>query len=99
MNASIDLSFSQDLGFGGVKASGFGRFAGPEGLRGLTCPKAITVDRWPWLIQTSIPAPLQYPIRSIVKSWDFLSGMIQLFWGESIGERTSGVFQIIKASR
>ncbi|KAG9054581.1 Meiotic Sister-Chromatid recombination aldehyde dehydrogenase [Serendipita sp. 407] len=90
---------NQDLGFGGVKASGFGRFAGPEGLRGLTCPKAITVDRWPWLIQTSIPAPLQYPIRSIVKSWDFLSGMIQLFWGESIGERTSGVFQIIKASR
>ncbi|KAG8798360.1 Meiotic Sister-Chromatid recombination aldehyde dehydrogenase [Serendipita sp. 398] len=59
----------------------------------------ITVDRWPWLIQTSIPAPLQYPIRSVVKSWDFLSGMIQLFWGESIGERTSGVFQIIKASR
>ncbi|KIM25862.1 hypothetical protein M408DRAFT_17106 [Serendipita vermifera MAFF 305830] len=90
---------NQDLGFGGVKASGFGRFAGPEGLRSLTCPKAITIDRWPSLIQTSIPGPLQYPIRSAVKSWDFLSGMITLFWGESLGERAGGVVKIIKASR
>jgi hypothetical protein len=68
-----------------VKASGFGRFgtifpmpshdlalfspAGPEGLRALTCPKAVTIDRWPSLIQTSIPPPLQYPIRSVVKAW------------------------------
>jgi len=90
---------NQDLGFGGVKASGFGRFAGPEGLRALTCPKAVTIDRWPSLIQTSIPPPLQYPIRSVVKAWDFVSGMTALFWGDSLSERVDGVFAIIKASR
>jgi hypothetical protein len=63
------LSYSQDLPFGGTKASGYGRFGGPEGLRALTAPKAIIVDRWPWLIQTSIPAALDYPVRSISKSW------------------------------
>ena len=42
---------------------------GPEGLRGLTNPKAIVVDRWPFLAQTSIPAPLDYPIRSLNNSW------------------------------
>ena len=49
--------------------SGYGRFGGPEGLRSLTSTKVIVVDRWPWLIQTSIPKPLDYPIRSISLSW------------------------------
>lgn len=42
---------------------------GPEGLRALTNPKAIMVDRWPSLIQTSIPQVLDYPIRSLSSSW------------------------------
>lgn len=42
---------------------------GPEGLRALTNPKAIMVDRWPALIQTSIPKVLDYPIRSLYQSW------------------------------
>jgi hypothetical protein len=78
---------SQDLPFGGTKASGYGRFgkiyllfdnfvtedisipAGPEGLRSLTNPKAIIVDRWPSLIQTTIPKVLDYPLRSLKHSW------------------------------
>lgn len=36
----------QSLPFGGVKESGFDRFAGIEGLRGLTVPKAVAEDRW-----------------------------------------------------
>lgn len=60
---------NQDMPFGGVKGSGYGRFAGPEGLRGLCNSKAIVVDRWPWLVQTSIPRTLDYPIRSLVQSW------------------------------
>ena len=36
----------QSLPFGGVKDSGFDRFAGIEGLRGLTVPKAVAEDRW-----------------------------------------------------
>ncbi|KAG8934944.1 Meiotic Sister-Chromatid recombination aldehyde dehydrogenase [Tulasnella sp. 418] len=60
---------NQDLPFGGVKGSGFGRFAGPEGLRGLCNTKVLVTDRWPWLVQTKIPAALDYPIRSLVTSW------------------------------
>ena len=36
----------QSLPFGGVKESGFDRFAGIEGLRGLCVPKAVAEDRW-----------------------------------------------------
>lgn len=35
----------QSLPFGGVKDSGFDRFAGIEGLRGLCIPKAVCQDR------------------------------------------------------
>lgn len=42
---------------------------GPEGLRSLTNPKAIIFDRWPSIIQTSIPQVLDYPIRSLHYSW------------------------------
>ena len=35
----------QSLPFGGVKHSGFDRFAGVEGLRGLCVPKAVCQDR------------------------------------------------------
>lgn len=42
---------------------------GSEGLRALTNPKAIISDRWPSLMQTSIPSVLDYPIRSLVRSW------------------------------
>ena len=35
----------QSLPFGGVKDSGFDRFAGIEGLRGLCVPKAVCQDR------------------------------------------------------
>lgn len=35
----------QSLPFGGVKDSGFDRFAGIEGLRGLCLPKAVCQDR------------------------------------------------------
>lgn len=42
---------------------------GPEGLRSLTNPKAIMFDRWPGLIQTTIPRVMDYPLRSIAYSW------------------------------
>ena len=35
----------QTLPFGGVKESGFDRFAGIEGLRGMCIPKAVCEDR------------------------------------------------------
>src|SRR5690606_3074520 len=38
---------AQDLPFGGVKASGFGRMNGRDGLRACTQPRAVLDDRLP----------------------------------------------------
>ena len=38
---------AQDLPFGGIKGSGFGRLNGKEGLRGCTTQKAVLTDRLP----------------------------------------------------
>ncbi|KAF1997864.1 aldehyde dehydrogenase [Amniculicola lignicola CBS 123094] len=56
------VTYMVQLPFGGVKGSGYGRFAGKEGLRGVCNMKAVTRDRW-WGVKTSIPAPLDLPLR------------------------------------
>ncbi|PCH34198.1 meiotic sister-chromatid recombination aldehyde dehydrogenase [Wolfiporia cocos MD-104 SS10] len=90
---------SQDLPFGGTKKSGYGRFGGPEGLRSLTNPKAIMVDRFAWLMQTTIPPQLDYPIQSVTTSWQFLSGLTGFTYGDSWRTRIEGLVQLVKASR
>lgn len=49
----------QSLPFGGVKHSGFGRFAGVEGLRACCLVKSVVEDRWWPFIKTKIPKPIQ----------------------------------------
>ncbi|KAF8464975.1 Aldehyde/histidinol dehydrogenase [Gautieria morchelliformis] len=89
--------FYVHLPFGGVNASGYGRFGGPEGLLALTSPKAITVDRWPWLINTTIPAVLDYPIASLVQSWEFVSGLVALLYADAWMERMQGFLRLARA--
>ncbi|EGG13961.1 aldehyde dehydrogenase [Cavenderia fasciculata] len=50
----------QDLPFGGCKESGFGRFNGPEGLRGFAREVSILTDKFP--IRTPVPRLIRYPI-------------------------------------
>ncbi|TFK72146.1 ALDH-like protein [Pluteus cervinus] len=90
---------NQDLPFGGTKASGYGRFGGPEGLRSLTNPKVIIVDRWPSLIQTTIPKVLDYPIRSLYYSWEFTSNLIRFLYADSFRTRLRGLVKLIQAAR
>ncbi|KAL5339744.1 Aldehyde/histidinol dehydrogenase [Aspergillus crustosus] len=54
--------YAVQLPFGGVKGSGYGRFAGEEGLRGVSNIKAVCVDRFPRVMATRIPPRVDYPI-------------------------------------
>jgi acyl-CoA reductase-like NAD-dependent aldehyde dehydrogenase len=90
---------NQDLPFGGTKSSGYGRFGGPEGLRSLTNRKAVVVDRWPWLLQTSIPRPLDYPIRSHAQAWDVASGIVGALYADGWRESFEGLQRLINALR
>jgi acyl-CoA reductase-like NAD-dependent aldehyde dehydrogenase len=87
----------QSLPFGGVGESGFGRFAGPEGLQALCLERSILVDRFPnWTgIKTTIPPPINYPIDKN-KGLPFCDGLIQLFYNESWLGKIKGIFGLIK---
>jgi acyl-CoA reductase-like NAD-dependent aldehyde dehydrogenase len=84
----------QSLPFGGVKESGFGRFAGIEGLRACCLERAVVTDRIPG-VRTSIPPPINYPI-DINKGLPFGASLIQLFYNESLWAKIVGIFGLIK---
>jgi Aldehyde dehydrogenase family len=84
----------QSLPFGGVKESGFGRFAGIEGLRALCLERAIAVDKFS-LIRTGIPSPIDYPI-DMQKGFPFTESLVQLFYNESIIGKINGILGLIK---
>jgi acyl-CoA reductase-like NAD-dependent aldehyde dehydrogenase len=78
--------YAVQLPFGGVRGSGYGRFAGEEGLRGLCNLKAVCVDRFPGLVGTAIPPRLDYPIQKVGggagardggKAWEMCKGVVE----------------------
>lgn len=100
--AETDRSFgvfylNQAMPFGGVKASGHGRFAGPEGLRALCSPKALIQDTV-FALRTSIPPTLDYPIRDEARAWGFLRGLVGLGFGPSLAARARGVWDLVRNS-
>lgn len=68
----------QSLPFGGVKISGFDRFAGREGLRGNCVVRASTQDRIPG-VKTTIPPVLQYPIQE--NAFSFMENLVKVLYG------------------
>ena len=74
--------YAVQLPFGGVAGSGYGRFAGEEGLRGLCNIKSVCEDRFGWLgIRTGIPPPVRYPVPSQDKGWRFTQGIVGVGYG------------------
>jgi hypothetical protein len=81
--------------FGGTKASGHGRFAGPEGLRGLCYPKAVIEDRFFRLIRTSIPRPVDFPLPAGNGPWTFLRGLVRFAYGAGV-QRATGLLDVVR---
>jgi acyl-CoA reductase-like NAD-dependent aldehyde dehydrogenase len=84
----------QSLPFGGVNDSGFGRFAGVEGLRALCLERSILTDRIP-AVKTTIPKPINYPMEQS-KGLAFASALIQFFYNESWIAKLQSIWGMIK---
>ncbi|SPO00025.1 related to succinate-semialdehyde dehydrogenase (NAD(P)+) [Cephalotrichum gorgonifer] len=88
--------YAAQLPFGGTGGSGYGKFAGEEGLRGLCNAKSVSSDRAHWLgIRTSIPPPVQYPIADQQRSWRFTRGVVGLGYGIGAGEKAKSLLDIL----
>lgn len=98
MSAVNDLEgttyMSQSLPFGGCKKSGYGRFAGPEGLRSLCLMRSVCEDRFPFaFLRSSIPPAMQYPSTGV--GHHFATGLLRLFYAETYLGRLRGLSQLI----
>ncbi|AEO65120.1 uncharacterized protein THITE_2044375 [Thermothielavioides terrestris NRRL 8126] len=92
-------TYAVQLPFGGVSGSGYGRFAGEEGLRGLCNVKAVCEDRFAWLgVRTAIPPPIRYPVLDQERSWRFARGVVEVGYGMDIARKLRGVLGIVKNS-
>lgn len=88
---------NQSLPFGGTASSGHGRFAGPEGLRGLCNLKAITEDRLHGSLQTGIPPLLAYPVNRGDRAWWFLEGLVGMAYGDGLARKGRGLWGLATA--
>ena len=99
MSAVNDLEgctyMSQSLPFGGYKKSGYDRFAGPEGLRGLCSIRSVCEDLIP-AIRNSIPPPMAYPASGVGHL--FAQGLVKMFYSTGLSGNLSGLWGVIKYS-
>ncbi|KAH7573478.1 hypothetical protein JRO89_XS03G0156100 [Xanthoceras sorbifolium] len=84
----------QSLPFGGVKDSGFGRFAGVEGLRACCLVKSVVEDRWWPYVKTKIPKPIQYPVAE--NGFEFQESLVEALYGLNIWDRLRAVVNVLK---
>ncbi|MCJ1476153.1 Meiotic Sister-Chromatid recombination aldehyde dehydrogenase [Lambiella insularis] len=88
--------YAVQLPFGGVGGSGYGRFAGEEGLRSICNTKSVCRDRWAG--STAIPGAVDYPIKNAEKAWEVCKGVVGLGYAERWSERLAALWGIIRNS-
>jgi acyl-CoA reductase-like NAD-dependent aldehyde dehydrogenase len=94
--------YATQLPFGGVRGSGYGRFAGEEGLRSVSNLKSVCEDRWPRVIGTKIPPRVDYPIykgqtakENGEGAWEMCKGVVQTGYGMSLSGKARGILRIL----
>ena len=81
---------AQDLPFGGVRGSGFGRLNGAEGLRAMCNIKAVVADRLP------LHAALKmYPVNPA--AYDTARGVFKVLYSGSLAGRLRGILDVGRA--
>ena len=95
--------YAVQLPFGGVKGSGYGRFAGEEGLRGVSNLKSVCTDRWPSLAQTRIPPTLDYPIQKTLGedrkpsgAWEMCKGVVEVGYQLTLEGKARGLKKLLE---
>ncbi|KAI4092409.1 MAG: hypothetical protein LQ344_003474 [Seirophora lacunosa] len=100
--------YATGLPFGGAKGSGYGRFGGEEGLRGICNVKAVCRDAgWAsWLgVRTSIPGVLRFGSEKAEgegavgqgRKVRFLKGMMRLGYADGFWPRVRGLWEMWKS--
>jgi hypothetical protein len=82
---------AQDLPFGGVKDSGFGRLNGRDGLRALTHPTAVLDDRLPLHQPNRL-----YPVGA--SDYAFTRGFIDLAYGPGIRRKLGALADLARTA-
>ena len=84
----------QDLPFGGVRLSGYGRFGGPEGLKECCAMKSTTSNTYSWLTTSLVLPPLlDYPVQHV--SSTFTEGLAKFYYGIDISENINGIVKML----
>lgn len=84
--------YAVQLPFGGVRGSGYGRFAGEEGLRSICNMKSVCTDRFPSIIKTAIPGKLDYPMQD--GAFNMARGIVEVGYGDSLGRMWAGLLRL-----
>jgi acyl-CoA reductase-like NAD-dependent aldehyde dehydrogenase len=81
---------AQDLTFGGIKQSGFGRINGRDGLRAMCNVKSVLDDRFPFTFPSKA-----YPVAA--KTFGTTQGALKLIYGRGVGRRLRGLGRMLRS--